>query len=141
MSISKYPDKWIRKAFSGVLNGIVAGGKTFPCFDTNTLDYTGDTYYILSTQTAVETKNKCKSGWRSTILIEVFTRYKKNVGSRLLVDEAVEAAIEGLDGIALDPTSELVINAVSISTPNDISDKRGSEVIHRKFIRYELLIN
>lgn len=141
MSLSNLPDKWVRKALGTILDGLVVSGKTFKCFDTNTLNYIGDTYFILSTQTNTEVKNKCRSGWRSTVLIEVFTRYKKNVGSRVLAEDAIQMVLDGTEDLALDVASNLTINSKSVSTPNDITDKRGAEVIHRKFIRYELFIN
>lgn len=138
---TKLPDKWVRKAIFDLINNMSVSGKTIPCFDTNTVNYKGNYYVIMSTQTNVENSNKCKHGWRATILLDVFTRHKKNHGSRVLAEDIVDEIMERLIGFNLDPASEMRIHSINISTPNDISQKIDGEIIHRKFLRYELYIN
>lgn len=135
------PDKWVRKAIYDAINNMVVDTKTIPCFDMRATAYSGDEYVILSTQTNDQTDTKCGSGWLSTILLDVFTRYRKNSGNRLLADNIADAIITNLDGLQLDAGSGLVINNIRITFPSDITDEVQGEIIHRKLIRYELEIN
>lgn len=134
------PDKWVRKAIYDLINNMVVDTKTIPCYDMRATNYDGDAYVILSTQTNNQEFNKCDNGWLSTILLDVFTRYRKNTGSRLLADNIAEAILTNLYGMTLDPASGLTLNNVVITLPNDITDESGKEIIHRKLIRYELSI-
>lgn len=134
------PDKWVRKAIWDAINDMVVDTLTIPCYDMRTTNYSGDAYVILSTQTNEQEFNKCGNGWLSTILLDVFTRYRKNTGSRLLADNIAQAILTALEGLSLDGSSGLTINNVIITLPNDITDESGTEIIHRKLIRYELSI-
>lgn len=136
-----FPDKWVRKAISEALDGLIVNTKTIPVFDTNTLEYDGDHYIIMSTQTNTELKDKCSNKWRSSILLEVFTRHRRNTGSRVLADDIINEALTLLNNLQLDTSSNLEILNARIDAPNDITDKRPGNVIHRKFLRYEFTIN
>lgn len=135
------PDKWVRKAFFDRIHNLDVGDKTIKCFDTQATAFHGDNYIILGTQTNVETFDKCGNGWRSTILIEVFTRHKKNTGSRVLADDIIQEILTECEDLNLEPASGLRMNTIKRSTPNDITSETRSEIIHRKFLRYELGIN
>ncbi len=139
--ITPLPDKWVRKAISDRVHNLDVGNKVIPCFDSNAANYKGDHYIIMSTQTNVQTLNKCQDGWRSTILLEVFTRHKLNHGSRVLVDDIINEMLIELEDLNLEPASGLRIDNIGFSTPNDITSKAKGEIVHRKFLRYELLIN
>ena len=59
------PDKWIRKAVSDAIDGIVVDSIAIPCYDTKvTLDVNSDEpdhYVLMTTQTnEVEKANKCE---------------------------------------------------------------------------------
>lgn len=135
------PDKWVRKAISDRVHNIEVSGKLIPCFDSNAANYNGNNYVIMSTQTNVQQPNKCRDGWRSTIMLEVFTRHEVNHGSRVHADDIVDEMLIELEDLSLESSSGLRISNIRFSTPNDITQKTDSNVIHRKFLRYELLIN
>ena len=135
------PDKWVRKAIHALINNMTVGTQEIPCFDTNTANYNGDAYVILSTQTNLEESKKCKDGWRHTILIEAVTRKKRNDGSRVLSEDIIQSILEKTTDLELDTNSGLSIRNINVSTPNDISVKNDDNVIHRKFLRFEMLIN
>lgn len=138
--LKNFPDKWIRKAIYDRIHNLDAGGLTLPCFDTTTGTYTGDFYTIMSTQTAEGLKDKCGGGWRSTILIEAFTRTKKNTMSRVAADDILQEVLELMEDFNLDPASGLRVQQIEWSSPNDINDKQFGEIIHRKFLRYEMTL-
>ena len=135
------PDKWVRKAIYDRVHNLDVGGKIIPCYDSNAENYDGDHYIIMSTQTNAQDPNKCQDGWRSTIVLEVFTRHKRNHGSRVLADDIINEMLVELEDLNLEPASTMRIHNIRYSTPNDITDKRRNEVVHRKFLRYELEIN
>lgn len=135
------PDKWVRKAIYDIVHQIEVSDKVIPCFDTNAANYTGDHYVIMSTQTNVEDPNKCGNGWRSTILLEIFTRHRKNTGSRVLAEDIIDEMLVELEEFNLMSESGLRIQDRTISTPNDITQNTQTSVVHRKFLRYELSIN
>lgn len=141
----KFPDKWIRKAIYDRIHNVDVSTndvvRTIPCFDTRTVDYHGNEYVIMSTQTNVQTHSKCGDGWRSTILLEIFTRHEKNSGSRLIADDIIQEILTETEDLSLDTESQLVIQTMSFTTPNDITIETPTEIIQRKFIRFELLIN
>ena len=141
------PDKWVRKAVSDAIDGIVVGGYIIPCFDMKvTLDAQKDDprhYIIMSTQTnEVDKRNKCEWFWESTILLDIITAFPGagNTGSRLLADNIVDAARSALQSLTLDAGSGLEIITQTFSFPADIGVDTNAEVIYRKFIRLELTI-
>lgn len=135
------PDKWVRKAIYEAINNMVVDTKVIPCFDMRATGYSGTEYVILSTQTNTQTDTKCGSGWESSILLDVFTKYRKNSGNRLLADNISDAILTNLNGLQLDVASGMVINNITINFPSDITSEVDGEIIHRKLIRYELEIN
>lgn len=139
--ITALPDKWVRKAISDRVHNIDVNGTLIPCYDSKTANYNGNAYIIMSSQTNTQDPNKCQHGWRSTILLEVFTRHKKNHGSRVQADDIIDEMLEELEDLALELASGMRINNKKFSTPSDITSNTNSEVIHRKFLRYELEIN
>ena len=139
------PDKWIRKAVFEAINNIVVDNKTVACYDSlvNGLE-DKDYYTILSTQTNLVNKaNKCGYRWESSILIDIFTRYKRAgiQGSRLFSDNICDEVRSLTDTLTLDPSSNLEIVYQIQSFPNDIVSITQNETVIRKFVRIELSIN
>ena len=139
------PDKWIRKAISEAINGIVVDGKTIYCYDTMvTTDINSDPpqHYILMTSQSseVDKNNKCEWFWDSQIVIDIVTRYRTpgNTGSRLLADNILDEVLSQIDGLTLDGGLEIVTQNVSI--PSDIFLDTKKELIYRKILRLELKI-
>jgi hypothetical protein len=141
------PDKWVRKAVSDVLDGIVVDGKLIPCFDMKVvLDVQRDNpqhYILMSTQTnEVDKRNKCEWFWESSILLDIVTSYSGtgNPGSRLLADNIVDASRSALQGLTLDAGSGLEIVTIDWEFPPDLGVDTNAEVLFRKFIRLNLRI-
>ena len=141
------PDKWIRKAIYDAIDDIAVDGILIPCYDTVvTNDSNRDTpknYVVMSTQTAdVDKATKCEWLWRSTILLDIVTRFPRpgNSGSRLLADNILEAVKDATNDLVLDPSSGLEAIRQDISFPGDQYASSGDENIFRKFLRIELRI-
>jgi hypothetical protein len=139
------PDKWVRKAISDVLNNLNVDGEIIKCFDTRvTGSYTPDKYILMTTQTnSVDKANKCEWRWESSILLDFFTKYDRsgNTGSRLELDNILDEAREQLNTLSLDVLSGLTIVTQTQNYPNDITSVTDNEIVNRKFLRLELLIN
>lgn len=138
------PDKWIRKSIYGLINNIVVDGNTIPCYDTNVTDQEKDFYVLISTQSSTQQKiEKTEDQWLSTVLVDVFTRYKKagNTGSRLLAENIGDKIRELTDGLVLDSSSGLSIIWQDTNFLPDISSSTENEKVFRKLIQYEFLIN
>ena len=132
------PDKWVRKRIYDLIDGMVVDTKTIPCYDVSATNYDGDNYVIMSTQTNTDDPNKCGAGLDHSILLDVVTRFPKNTGSRLLADNIVQSIITLMDGFTLDVGSGLVATKIRLTIPNDLTNETDSEIVHRKFLRYEM---
>lgn len=138
------PDKYIRKALFTLIDGITVNTKTVNIYDTNIPgDTIPDQYVLMTTQTSdTEEGVKCGYRWNSSILLDVVTRYRStgNTGSRLLADDIGEAIRNLLESkLTLEGSLNVIDQKVNFLP--DISSKTQSEIIFRKLIRIELLIN
>lgn len=141
--VKTLPDKYIRKAIYDVVNGIVVDGNTINCYDTRLTGVQKNNYIVLSTQSnEVDKRTKCGYDWQSSILIDIITRYKLsgNTGSRLLADNILDKVRELTDSLTLDVASGLEIVTQTQSFPSDLQSETNNELIYRKFIRIEFLI-
>jgi hypothetical protein len=141
--VKTLPDKWIRKAVYDVVNNITVDGNTIFCYDTRLTGKPKDNYILLSTQSnEVDKRTKCGYDWQSQILIEVYTRYKLtgNTGSRLLADNIMNEVRNLTDSLTLDVASGLDIVTQIQSFPSDLESTTNNEIVYRKFIRIEFLI-
>ncbi len=122
--IKNLPDTWIRKAVYNAINNIVVDGKTIKCYDYRVTGANVPKYYnLISTQTSlVDKANKCEYSWRSSVLIEVFTKYKgtSNPGSRLFADNILDSIRAATNSLSLDVASDLTIVWQTQSFPNDL---------------------
>lgn len=143
--LKKLPDQYIRKAIYTAINNMNVDGKTIKCHDYRVSDSIKKDYYtIISTQTNLVNKaNKCEYSWDSSVLIEVFTRYKStgNTGSRLFADNILDKVRELTNSLAIDPVSDLKIVWQKQGFPNDLVSSTKNEVVFRKFMRIEFYIN
>ena len=138
------PDKWIRKSIYNLINNIIVDGKTIPCYDTTVTDQGKNFYVLISTQSSTQQKiEKTEDQWLSTVLVDVFTRYKKagNTGSRLLAENIGDKIRELTDGLVLDSSSGLSIIWQDTNFLPDIYSSTKNENVFRKLIQYEFLIN
>ena len=139
------PDKWIRKAIFDLIDEITVDDEIIYCYDTRK---TGglidpDFYVIMSTQSnLVDKSSKCDHNWDSDILFDVRAVYRLqgNVGSRLLVDNILDAVRDLVKDIELDVSSGLTITRRTLDFPNDLNEVNESEIIYRKFLRLTLFI-
>jgi len=137
------PDKYIRKAVFDAVNNITVDGETIFCYDTRLTGKPRDNYIILSTQSnEVDKRTKCGYDWQSSILIDIFTRYKLsgNTGSRLLADNILNEVRSLTDSLTLDVASGLTIVTQQQSFPSDLVTETSNEIIYRKLMRIEFLI-
>lgn len=135
------PDKWVRKAIYDRIHNMDVNGETVPCYDVSATDYNGNFYTILSTQNKNDNPTKCVTGWIYSILIDIVSRYRKNTGSRLMADDMENEILTLLDGMTLDVASGMKVSTIRISSEPDLTNNSTAEIVHRKFLRYELTIN
>lgn len=138
------PDKYVRKALSLLLDGIVVNTQTIKIYDSRVTGRTIPSHYILmTTQTnQVDESVKCGNRWQSSILLDIVTRYVAtgNTGSRLLVDD-IANAVRNLLETKLTLEGGLNVVHQKLDFPNDLSSQTENENVFRKFIRIELSIN
>ena len=142
--VKTLPDKWIRKAVFDAINNIVVDTKTIKCYDTRATGSDDDNYILLSTQSnEVNKSNKCEYQWESSILIDIITKYKLsgNTGSRLLADNILNEVRNLTNSLTLDVASNLDIIWQKQSFPSDIVSETPNEIVYRKLMRIEFLIN
>jgi len=142
--VKTLPDKYIRKAVFNAVNNIVVDTITIPCYDTRVTGKVEDNYILMSGQSnEVDKSNKCSDKWESQILLEIYTSYdlQGNTGSRLLADNILDKVRELTDTLTLDVASGLEIVTQNQSFPNDLTSTTINQIVYRKFIRIEFLIN
>lgn len=135
------PDKFIRKEIYDRIHNMDINGTMFKCFDTRTTASNQNFYTILSTQLNQPLPNKCGNGWENSTEIQVITRYSKNVGSRVMLDDAVNEVIEELSEFSLPSTTGLKVNEQQLSIDNEIVNTERGEVVYTKVIRLQTTIN
>lgn len=140
--VKTLPDKWIRKAIHTAINNITVDGVVIPCYDYRVTGNSKSNYILLSTQSNdVDKSTKCSYSWRSSILIDIVTKYGLNVNTgRELADNILDKVRELTDSLTLDVASGLNIVTQTQSFPNDLESTNTNEIIYRKFIRIEFLI-
>ena len=139
------PDKWIRKAVYNAINNTVVNTFAIPCFDTRVPNNDKRSFYvIMSTQSnEVDKSVKCGYRWESQILLDVITSYdiNGNTGSRLMADDILNSIKTLTDNLTLDISSGLEIITQSQSFPCDLVSTTKNEIVYRKLMRIEFLIN
>ena len=143
--VKALPDKYIRKAIYTAINNIVVNTFAIPCFDTRVPNNDKRNFYvIMSTQSnEVDKSIKCAYRWESNILLDVITAYdiNGNTGSRRMADDILDAIKTATDTLVLDVASGLEIVTQNQSFPSDINTTTQSEIVYRKLMRIEFLIN
>ena len=143
--VKTLPDKWIRKAVYTAINNIVVNTYQIPCFDTRVPNNDKRNFYVLmTTQSNEVNKNiKCEHRWESQILLDVVTAYdvNGNTGSRKMADDILDAIKTATDTLTLDVASGLEIITQSQSFPSDLNTITQNEIVYRKLMRIEFLIN
>ncbi len=138
------PDKWIRKAVFALVDAIEVDDESIYVYETRvTGELNPDFYVIMSTQSnEVDKSSKCDHNWDSEILLDIRAVYRipGNVGSRLLVDNILDAVRNLVKDIELDVSSGLTITRRTLSFPNDLNEVNEGEIIYRKFLRLTLFI-
>ena len=143
--VKTLPDKWIRKAVHTAINDIVVNTYSIPCFDTRLPNNDKRNFYVLMTTQSneVDKSNKCEYRWESQILLDVVTVYdvSGNTGSRKMADDILDAIKTATDTLTLDVASGLEIITQSQSFPSDLNTITSNEIVYRKLMRIEFLIN
>ena len=146
--VKTLPDKYIRKAIYTAINNISVSTFDIPCYDRRVTIKSGQPapqfYVLMSSQSnEVDKSNKCAYQWESQILLDIVTSYdlSGNTGSRLMADDILDAVRAATDNLTLDVGSGLEILSQKQSFPGDLETENGQEIIYRKFIRIEFLIN
>jgi len=138
------PDKWIRKAVFDQINNIVVDGVTIPCYDTNVTGEKKNAYVLMTTQISPSVNdNKCGIKWNSSLLLDIFTKYQSsgNTGSRLFADNIADEVRNLTQSLVLDPLSGLTIVWQRQDFEPDISSTTENEIVFRKLLRLEFMIN
>lgn len=132
---ANYPNKYIRSEIYDRLHNADINGTTFPVFTERATVSNSKNYYLISTQLNTQTFNKCGNGWDNSTELQVIVRRRKNEGTKLLLDDAVQEALTELDDFSLPSTTGLKVNRVELSVDNEIVDERGSEIVYQTIIR------
>jgi len=138
------PDKWVRRAISNAINGMVVDGVVIKVYDYRATGVDVSDYYVLMTvqSNEVDKNNKCEYFWDSEILLDIVVKYLRpgNIGSRLFADNILDSVRTNLLNFQLDVASNLEVINQSFSFPNDLNFVSDSEIVFRKFLRLKLKI-
>lgn len=132
------PNKHIRKEIYDRLNNSTIGGETFPVFTERATNSNSKNYYLISTQLNNQEFNKCGNGWENSTEIQVIVRRKRNEGTKVLLDDAVQNVLTELQDFSLPSATGLKVNRIELSIANEIVDERGSEIVYQSIIRMEI---
>lgn len=135
------PDKHIRKEIYDRLHNSEVNTLTFKCYDTNVTSANDNQYFIIGTQLNQPNRTKCNRGWINSTEIQVVVRLKKNVGSRVLLDDAIDLVLTELDSFSLPVLSGFKISLSELSIENELVEETPSEIFYTKILRIETTIN
>jgi hypothetical protein len=135
------PDKHIRKEIYDRIHNAEINGITFKCFDTRVTSDNVKNYFLIGTQLNQPNRTKCGRGWINSTEIQVIVISKKNQGSRVLLDDAVNECLVELDNFSLPTLSGMKVSVNNLSIDNEIVDVQGGEIVYTKILRLETTIN
>lgn len=135
------PDKYIRKEIYDRIHNMEINSVTFKCYDTRVTSANPSQYFLITTQLNQPNRTKCGRGWINSTEIQVVVRLKKNSGSRVLLDDAVNGVLTELDEFSLPVLSGMKVSVNDLSIDNELSQIEGGEIIYTKIIRLETTVN
>lgn len=142
--VKRNPDKWIRKAISDRIDGMVVDSVAIPCIDTN---YTGETqprfYVAMSTQTKQDNQTvKCGWEWDCSILLDIITRYRStgNIGSRVFLNDIEEEVIFRMNNFTIEGGFE-ILDEVEVEDSTSMDGQDEDEIYFRQLVRFRIRVN
>lgn len=134
------PNKWIRKAISTALNGMIVNALAIPTYDTRVPIGQNPNYYVLMTsQNKDQSKqNKCEDFWTADILLDIVTKYQAsgNTGSRVLVDD-IEDEIRNRTKVLIVENFDVIFQNVDSSGLDNINN---TSIVFRNLYRISLTL-
>lgn len=134
------PNKHIRKAIYDVIHNMDVNGVTFPCYTEQSSIANPSNYTLLSSQFNTTAQTKCEKGWTNDTEIQVIVRVPKNQGSKVLLDDAVDAVITELRDVQIALAAGMRINQRTIDVVQEFSDETTSHIVYRSVIRFQTRI-
>lgn len=135
------PDKHIRKEIYDRIHNADVNGELIKCYDSRVTANNPKYYFLISTQLNQPNRTKCGRGWINSTEIQVIARFKKNEGSRVMIDDMVNEVLEELDQFRLPTATGFKVSTDDLSIDNELTEPSGSEVIYTKILRLETTIN
>lgn len=135
------PDKFIRKEIYDRLHNQEVNGVNFKCYDSRLTSSNDNQYFLIGTQLNLPNNTKCNRGWLNNTEIQVVVRTKKNTGSRVLLDDAVDLVLIELDSFSLPSSSGMKVSLSELTIDNELTEETTSEIFYTKIIRIETTIN
>lgn len=134
-----FPDNAINLELFNRLNNLDVNGTTFKFF-VQRVPEDVNFYFLKSTQPSQEGGvTKCGKGWETSTEIQVVVILPKRSGSEKILNRAVAELMIQLDDFSL--SSPFVVNQVTLSVDNNLTEVVGGNVVHRKIVRMETIIN
>ncbi len=135
------PDKHIRKEIYDRLHNQEVNGVNFKCYDSRLTSANDNQYFLIGTQLNLPNNTKCNRGWLNNTEIQVVVRTKKNSGSRVLLDDAVDLVLTELDSFSLPSSSGMKVSLSELTIDNELAEETTHEIFYTKIIRIETTIN
>ena len=137
---SVLPDNFVNKEIYDRLHNAVIDMVTFPCYTSRATSANPKNYYLISTQLNDQEFNKCGNGWDNSTEIQVIVRLSKNSGSKALLNNATQYALDELSDFSFPVETGLKVNRVELSVVNELVTEEGSEIVYQKIIRLQTSI-
>lgn len=138
--MTENPNKYIRKEIFNRVSGMVIGGITFKVFDSVGYITSEKAYVVVMSQLNQPLNTKCNKGWINNTEIHIIYKSDKKQGSRLGIDDAVQELLNRLDNFSITDT-EVTCSRSEIYMDEDTVEETDSEIIYRKVVRLETIIN
>lgn len=134
------PDKYIRKAISTALTGLIVDAVNVPTYDFRVYNNDNpEAYVLMTTQTNnVIRDNKCGDYWQNNTLLEIVAKkpITSNAGSRLLADNVANEVRDILStGLLVLDTPDLKIITQSMQFQSDLVTNGIKFTWYRKFLQ------
>lgn len=130
------PDNAINAELYSRLNNLDVNGTDFKCYVGRVSDNAAN-YFLISTQLNQTNSNKCGDGWINSTEIQVVTRQDKRLGSKTLLNQAVEELRQEVQDLSI---TGFKLSEIQFNVVNELIEETGSEIFYRKITRLESTI-
>ena len=139
--IAEFPDNDINAELKSRLDNLDVNGNEYKFYVKRVTSQKQKFYFLKSTKLNSPFETKCGTGHITPTQIQATVIQPKNVGSELILNNAIAALFNLLEDFSLPSSTGLVVNRHVLSVINDLEEDIGGDTVYRKIVLMETTIN